>query len=119
MKTVILYRPVGPEEMELIKNSSFSRFPPRLPGQPIFYPVCNCEYAEQIAKEWNVRDSGSGFVTSFDVDKEFLDKYDIHTVGSKIHREYWIPAEDLDEFNNNINGKIHIVREFHAGSDKA
>lgn len=54
MKIVTLYRPVGQAEFELIKDSGFKRFPPRLEWQPIFYPVLNKEYAEQIAKQWNI-----------------------------------------------------------------
>jgi hypothetical protein len=34
-----LYRPVGKKELELIRASGFRAFPPRLPGQPFFYPV--------------------------------------------------------------------------------
>jgi hypothetical protein len=49
----VLYRPVGPKELELIKESGCREFPSRLPGQPIFYPVLNEEYAVQIARDWN------------------------------------------------------------------
>jgi hypothetical protein len=48
-----LWRPVGPQELVLIKHSGWKRFPPRLPDQPIFYPVLNFGYAEQIARDWN------------------------------------------------------------------
>jgi hypothetical protein len=27
--------------------------------------------------------------------------------------EYWIPAEDLPEFNANIVGRIEVVAEYH------
>ena len=111
---ITLYRPVGPQELVLIMALGYSAFPPRLPEQPIFYPVTNMEYARQIARDWNVRDSGSGFVTEFDISEEFINKYDVHTVGSAKHTEYWIPAEDLEEFNRNIIGKIRVVDEFHA-----
>ena len=57
-ETTTLYRPVGPEELELIKQADWSAFPPRLPEQPIFYPVLNEEYATQIARAWNVKASG-------------------------------------------------------------
>ena len=40
-ETTILYRPVGPKELELIVASGYREFPPRLPEQPIFYPVLN------------------------------------------------------------------------------
>jgi hypothetical protein len=58
IETTTLYRPVGPEELELIKQADWSAFPPRLPQQPIFYPVLTEEYATKIARDWNVRASG-------------------------------------------------------------
>lgn len=110
-----LYRPVGQKELELIRASEFREFPPRLPEQPIFYPVLNEEYAIRIAREWNTKDESSGFVgfvLRFRVRTTFLARYEIHVVGSAEHREYWIPAQDLAEFNANIVGKIEIVSEF-------
>jgi hypothetical protein len=50
-ETVTLFRPVGHKEWELIAQSGFSAFPPRLPEQPVFYPVLNEVYAEQIARD--------------------------------------------------------------------
>jgi hypothetical protein len=107
-----LYRPVGPKELELIAASGFREFPPRLPEQPIFYPVLNEEYARQIAREWNVSASGSGYVTRFGVQKEFLTRYAEQQVGACVHRELWIPAEDLDEMNRNIVGLIEVIAEY-------
>src|SRR5689334_19128478 len=108
----ILWRPVGPKELELIEQSGWKEFPPRLPEQPIFYPVMNEEYAIQISRDWNVRASGSGYVTRFSVRKDFLAKYEIKVVGGSIHQEYWIPAEDLSAFNQNIVDKIEVIAEF-------
>ena len=113
-ETIILYRPVGAKELELIKKSNYKRFPPRLPEQPIFYPVLNQEYATKIARDWNVSASGSGFVTKFEVKSNYLAKFEVQTVGSSMCKEYWIPAEDLDIFNQNIVGKIEIIAEFYA-----
>ena len=110
-----LYRPVGRRELELIRETGFRAFPPRLPHQPFFYPVVNEEYANQIAREWNTKDEASGyegFVLKFDIRAEFLRRYDIHVVGSSVHQEYWIPASDLPEMNRNIEGVIEIVSEF-------
>lgn len=112
MNTTTLYRPVGPEELELIRLSDWAAFPPRLPGQPIFYPVTNEAYAIQIARDWNVRDSGSGFVTEFAVDSDFLSRYEIQQVGGQLHKELWVPAEDLDEFNRHIVGPIKVIHTF-------
>ena len=111
-KLTILYRPIGPQELELIKQSDWTKFPPRLPEQPIFYPVMNEEYAIQIAHDWNVPASGSGFVTRFTVRTEYISKFEIQNVGGEIHNELWIPAEELDEFNDNIVGQIEITKEF-------
>ena len=110
-----LYRPVGQKELELIRASGFRAFPPRLPYQPFFYPVLTEEYAVQIARDWNTKEEASGYegyVLRFNVRTEFLSKYDVHVAGSSIHREYWIPAAELDAFNRNIVGVIEIVAEF-------
>jgi hypothetical protein len=116
-QTTILYRPVGQGELELIRASRFREFPPRLPEQPIFYPVLTQEYATQIARDWNTKDDRSGFagyVLRFLVRTEFLCKCDVHVVGSSEHREYCIPANELQDLNTNIVGKIEIVSEFHG-----
>ena len=115
-ETTVLYRPIGHKEFELIRQSDFTKFPPRLPEQPIFYPVLHEEYAIQIARDWNAaRNSDKvGYVTRFRVRNEYLQRYDIQTVGGSIHQEYWIPAEELEEFNGNIVGKIEIVGEYRA-----
>lgn len=111
-RTVTLYRPVGPEELDLIAASGWREFPPRLPGQPIFYPVTNEAYATQIARDWNVRQHGAGFVTKFEVDAYYLSRFAVQKVGAAIHTEYWIPAEDLLDFNQNIVGTIAVTAEF-------
>ena len=113
-ETVILYRPTGPDELELVKQSGWRRWPPRLPGQPIFYPVTNEEYATEIATRWNVRDCGAGYVTRFRVRKSFMDRYPIQQVGTTHHTEWWIPAEALEELNDNIVGEIEVIAEFRA-----
>jgi len=113
-ETVILFRPTGSQELALIEESGYSAFPPRLFWQPIFYPVLNEDYATQIARDWNARDGNSGYVTRFRVRRDFLCRYEVHQVGGAIHQEYWIPAEDLGEFNQQIVGKIEVVAEFHS-----
>jgi hypothetical protein len=114
--TTTLYRPVGAKELELVRASGFREFPLRLPEQPIFYPVMNQEYAEQIARDWNVKDPASGFagfVLRFEVDSAFLARYEPKQVGTGVHRELWVPAEELAELNRHIVGPIEVVAEFH------
>ena len=107
-----LYRPVGPKELELIKQSGWTRFPSRLPEQPIFYPVMNERYAIQIARDWNVPASGAGYVTKFNVRTGYVKKFEIQNVGGEIHNELWVPAEELEEFNDNIVGQIKVTQSF-------
>lgn len=111
-ETVTLWRPVGPIELRLIAESGYRAFPPRLPEQPIFYPVLNEGYAVQIARDWNVKADGAGFVTRFRVQRSFLAGYRIEQAGGREHLEYWIPAEDLPAFNAAIVGKIQVAAEF-------
>ncbi|HSP91325.1 MAG TPA: hypothetical protein VLN08_10470, partial [Vicinamibacterales bacterium] len=111
-ETVTLYRPVGPEELALLRAAGFLRWPPRLPHQPIFYPVTNEDYAAEIASKWNVKDSGSGFVTRFHVKAEFMARFTVQRVGASYHTEWWIPADMLEELNDNIVGTIDVIRSF-------
>lgn len=112
---MILYRPVGLEELELIIQSGYKSYPPRLPEQPIFYPVLNFEYAEQIARDWNMK-SGSfaGFVTRFEIDDEYVARFPVQVVGGRIHQELWVPAEELDELNSHILGPIAVEAAYYG-----
>jgi hypothetical protein len=112
IEVLTLYRPVGQQELALIEASGWKEFPPRLPEQPIFYPVTNAEYATQIARDWNVRQSGVGFVTRFQVRAEFAARYPVQKVGGATHTELWVPANELAEFNHNIIGRIEVIAEF-------
>jgi hypothetical protein len=115
MTHITLYRPVGQKELDLIASNGYRAFPPRLPGQPIFYPVLNRKYAEQIARDWNTQDEGSGFVgyvLEFQVAQAYLAQFEIKKVGATEHLEYWIPAEQLDEFNRQIQGEIRVIKRF-------
>ena len=111
---VTLYRPVGLKELELIEQSGFYAFPPRLPEQPIFYPVTKEDYAIQIARDWNTKfnDEKVGYVTKFDLPSEYLEQFERKIVGGGEHEELWVPAEQLEEFNSMIVGKIEVIHKF-------
>lgn len=112
MTTTTLWRPVGPAELALIRESGMAAFPPRLPDQPIFYPVLSEDYAVRIARDWNVGRDGAGYVTRFEVLTSFLESYSPQEAGGRALREYWIPAEKMDDFNAAIVGPIGIVHAF-------
>ena len=107
-----LYRPVGQAEYDLIAQSGFAAYPPRLPEQPLFYPVLNERYAREIAEKWNKRYADSqytGFVTTFEIDDAYISQFPVQTVGASYHQELWIPAEELENFNHHIIGTISLL----------
>lgn len=119
--TTVLFRPVGQKELDLIAATDWTAFPPRLDWQPIFYPVLN-EYASFIAREWNTKDEASrniGYVLRFEVKTDCLSRFEVQKVGGSTALEYWIPAEQLSEFNSNIVGKIERVATFTAAGQTA
>jgi hypothetical protein len=115
-EVTVLYRPVGQTELDLIRESGYKKFPDRLPEQTIFYPVLNEEYATQIARDWNTRYNTQrvGYVTRFRVRTDYLSRYEVRTVGGEVHREFWIPAQELRDFNENIVGEIEVIAEYRA-----
>ncbi len=118
-ETMTLWRPTSPQELELVRASGWRAWPPRLPDQPIFYPVLNERYAIMIARDWNVPASGVGYVTRFEVDRGFAARYPVQQAGGRDILELWVPAEELDEFNRHIVGLIEVVHEFRPVADSA
>jgi hypothetical protein len=111
-ETTTLWRPTGPEELALVEEANWHAWPPRLPEQPIFYPVLNEDYAIRIARDWNVPASGVGYVTRFEVDSAFLTRYPVRQAGGETILELWVPAEEMEDFNRHIVGPIAVVHEF-------
>lgn len=112
---MILYRPVGLEEMRLVAETDLRAFPPRRPDQPIFYPVLTPEYAVEIARDWNTRDVASGFagyVTRFEISDAYAVRFERRRVGAPRHEELWVPADDLETFNSEIVGPIAVTSAF-------
>lgn len=112
---MILFRPTGQAELDLVETSGWKAWPPRLPDQPIFYPVTTFEYAEKIARDWNsvgVTPNNVGYVTRFEIDAKTAAQYKIEDAGGRGHQELWVPAEKLGEFNKGIVGKIEVVARY-------
>ncbi|MDA7501766.1 ADP-ribosylation/crystallin J1 [Chitinophagales bacterium] len=112
MKLLTLYRQVNKAELDLIAALNWKAFPPRLPEQPFFYPVMNQQYAEEITVKWNVPAYGMGYVLKWEMSRDYLLQFKVENVGGPQHNELWVPAEDLAEFNANIQGEISLIGEF-------
>lgn len=112
---MLLYRPTGLAELRLVAQSGWRAWPPRLPDQPIFYPVLTLDYARKIARDWNAPDAFSGFigfVTRFRLDPVFAARYPVQLAGGGSHQELWVPAAELEEFNTHILGPIEVIESF-------
>ena len=108
-----LWRPVGLSELALIYGAAMKAFPPRLPGQDIFYPVLNPEYADQIARDWNATTAPfAGYVVRFHLPDDYAKGFGPHVVGAPNHEELWIPSSQLEEMNGRIEGSIQVIRAF-------
>jgi hypothetical protein len=98
------------EELRLVYEGGMKGFPPRKPEQPIFYPVLNLEYANEIAKRWNVESSSaSGYVARFNLDDAYASQFSPQKVGASHHIELWVPSEELSRFNEHILPPILVV----------
>jgi hypothetical protein len=110
---MILYRPVGHRELELLYDCGMRAFPPRLPDQPIFYPVLNAGYAREIAEKWNTKsNSFAGYLTRFSIDNEYAGAFERHVVGAARHEELWVPAGQLEEFNAHLVGHVEVIAAY-------
>ncbi len=117
MSIKTLYRPIGQIELNLIKASNYTAFPPRLSWQPIFYPVLDYEYACSIAREWNTNDDQNGnvgYVTQFEIPLEYFEQFEVQNVGAKNHNEIWVPAEELKTLNAVIIEGIKVIKAFYG-----
>nr|WP_218280741.1 hypothetical protein [Verrucomicrobium spinosum] len=74
--------------------------------------MLNEVYAAQIARDWNVAASGSGHVLKFEIDAVYISRFDRQVVGGSQHEELWVPAEELEEFNDHIVGTIEVVANY-------
>ena len=51
----------------------------------------------------------------FAIGPAFIQRYEVQQAGGRQHLEYWIPADDLPDFNRSIIGKIEIVASYTSG----
>lgn len=75
-------------------------------------------FAHRIASQWNVQQSGIGYVLRFKVRKEYVDPMPVYIIGGPEHREYRIPAEEIEELNRNIVGSIEVLATYHDNNSE-
>lgn len=117
-----LFRPTGAKELALVEAAGWRAWPPRLPDQPIFYPVLSFDYAEKIARDWNSTlpaPDNLGFVTRFEITDALATRYPVQRAGGDAHRELWVPAEELAALNTGIVGLIEVVARYCDGQRSA
>nr|GID81678.1 hypothetical protein Ade03nite_06020 [Actinoplanes derwentensis] len=51
-------------------------------------------------------------MTRFEIDADFGARYPIRQAGGGDILELWVPAEELEEFNDHIIGTIEVTHEF-------
>ena len=105
---------MAPRSSSSSRWPAFARFRRACRTNRFSYPVTNEAYATRIAREWNVRDSGAGYVTRFSVDADYAARFPVQTAGGTECTELWVPAEALGEFNRHIIGEIEVIAEFRA-----
>lgn len=111
-ETVALYRSVGPGQLKCIVESGWKKFPPRLHWQPYFYPMLHESFAHKIASQWNVKQSGAGYVVRFNVKKSYVERLPIYIIGGPEHKEYRIAADELAGLNESIVGDIELMATY-------
>jgi hypothetical protein len=86
------------------------------PEERLFCPVLSEWLARSTADDRSRRLAPQGsFVVSFSIDDPYASGFEPHTVRRE-HEELWVPAEQLWELNEHIEGPIRLVSaSFGAG----
>ena len=108
----LLYRAVGPDELQFIKDSDWVRYPARSPSGQTFLATVDLEYAEEVAEKWMLRDYDSSSVTTFRMDSDYIAKFKLEKLGGRTRNEYQISDGQIDEFISRIDGRIELVCSF-------
>ena len=110
--TVALYKSVSPTLLSHLIHVDWRYFVPESPDQKLFAPKLHLPFAEMLARQIDAATHCAGYVVSFEVQKTYLNRYEITTVAYEEHEEYCIPIHDLSEMNKFIEGKIKLVSWF-------
>jgi hypothetical protein len=113
-----LYKSLTPTQFDAVMRSGWRAFSAESPEQKIFYPKLRREYAEMIARVFNLPHYKAAYVVQFKVSAQFMARYEIQSVAYEEHNEYKIPIEELPLLNSNLIGNIEVVSSFAAQNDE-
>ncbi len=106
---MMLYRPVELDELCLVYRAGMRAFPSLLPQQRTFCAVLGEDDAIEVARRLSTEtDSKAGFVTRFSLDEPGARDFEQRIVDEELE----LPAEELDELNAHLAGRIEVVAAF-------
>ena len=109
--TTALWRPMGQQELRLVREAGGRRWPALRSHQTHFFPMLDEDFAIRAAQNWNLF-GPVRYVARFHVETGFLGRYSTRSFGGSATPMLWVAAEELDEFNAHIVGSIEVVHEF-------
>jgi hypothetical protein len=111
-KIVTLYRPATAQQLQAIARADWLAFGAESLISGYFYPMLHSSYARLLAREWNARQYGEGFVLQCRVHADGLSSFQPQTVATARHLEYCIPANKLHAFNAALCERIQVVQHY-------
>lgn len=110
--TVTLYKSLSPVQLATVINTDWRSFPTSLPDQKNFSPKLNKSYAEMLARQMEAAYHTAGYVVAFQLQKSFIDQFELQTISYQEHYEYRIPVNQLEQLNRALIGQIKLVSAF-------
>ena len=97
--TVLLYRPVGQAELDLVAASDWLEFPLQLPEPPVFYLAPPGPAA-------GLPGTGPGYLLRLAVDADYVAHFE---AAGPEPAELRVPTAELAGFNRRITGRIEVA----------
>jgi hypothetical protein len=60
----------------------------------------------------------AGYVVIFNIQQQFIEQYELQTIGYQEHYEYRIPVSHLSQFNKALIGQIELISAFSANDPR-
>ncbi len=103
-----LYRAVNAEELAALQSLRWKGFPPC--AEAAFYPALNARFALDFIHSQEGGKKPALYLTRFQIHAGYVRSFEVQTLSGEVHDELWVPAEEWENFNRNIVGRIAVVR---------